>query len=220
MTQGDVDNANKQWEITHHKAPASGCFPGNATVQRQEGATSRLVSISELALGDRLTVVGANGNRTTSEVLFWSHRMPKTRHSYIQLHGDDGALLLETTPTHLVHIDRYGHLLPMREVKAGHHLLSKEGFSRRVGYVRHVKHDSGVYNFVFADVDVESVYVNGHLASILTQQDARVTMGEVMRYLMRSAQRLPIPRAVWGIECEEGRSCVIATAIALRNMFM
>jgi hypothetical protein len=81
-----------------------GCFPGSATVLRSDGATVRL---DELATGESVLTLGADGTPAFSPVFTWAHYDRRSVHPYVGVTAASGARM-QLLRVHYLHVARGG----------------------------------------------------------------------------------------------------------------
>ena len=96
--------------------PSLSCFPGDATVQAEDGSLRRM---DELRIGDRVEVVRADGSLGFEDVYLFTHKDGATSAAYVTLTLDSGRSLT-LSPRHFIPTAQdggswQGHLLKAAE---------------------------------------------------------------------------------------------------------
>jgi hypothetical protein len=121
--RGDIDTYQQPIKVIADKnlcsaAAMSGCFPGAATVTLAGGETRAL---SELAVGDKVLTVAADGSRAFEDVIFFDHELAAGVHAFVRLNLASGAAL-ELTGGHFVPVGAKlseAVMTRARDIKAG-----------------------------------------------------------------------------------------------------
>ena len=138
------------------------CFAGSETVLLESGETRAL---SEVSVGDRVQVVGADGALKFSEVVFLPHSANTDRTTFTELQMASGNTL-RATPAHFVLAGACGadafELTAMKYVSEGSCVQTASGEDEVTGSSLVVDH--GVYTLVTKEA-TGLVVVNGVRAS-------------------------------------------------------
>jgi hypothetical protein len=134
----------------------SDCFPANATVEMENGATKRM---DQLAVGDRVRTSAT----TFSDVMFFSHDDAETTSSFYNLQTASGHSLV-LSAKHYVHVLPNYELVQARNVRVGQVVELADGTSSAIVSITNERHN-GLYNPHTLD---GKIVVNGVLASCYT----------------------------------------------------
>ncbi len=99
-----------------HDLPTSHCFPGNVTVQLEDGTSK---TMSEVNIGDRVLV----GNNAYSDVFMFSHRMADVTNTFVKMSTAETTLMM--TADHYLYVN--GNLAVASSVRVGDVLVAQNG---------------------------------------------------------------------------------------------
>jgi len=131
------------------------CFPGDATVQLQDGSNKTMAA---LAVGDRVLA----GGGVYSEVFLFSHRLAGAAATFVEL--TTPATTLALTGGHYLYVN--GALREARHVKVGDNVTLASGKAAPVTAVGRVRKD-GIYNphTLQGDIVVDGVLTSTYTAA-------------------------------------------------------
>eukprot|EP00187_Rhodella_violacea_P011448 CAMPEP_0174912968 /NCGR_PEP_ID=MMETSP0167-20121228/80064_1 /TAXON_ID=38298 /ORGANISM="Rhodella maculata, Strain CCMP736" /LENGTH=476 /DNA_ID=CAMNT_0016157649 /DNA_START=1 /DNA_END=1431 /DNA_ORIENTATION=- len=163
-------------------APSSSdpCFPGSGVVE-VKGYGQK--TMSELALGDKVLTIGADGAKDFSEVFMWGHRDAAKTTIYLEIITENAAKLT-VSPRHFVHVAREG-IMSARKVRVGDELVSAGAEAGKVVSIQRLT-ATGVYNPMTLKGDV---VVDGFAASCYTEM-APPVVGHLLLAPVRVIYRL------------------------------
>lgn len=137
---------------------SSKCFPANATVQLEDGATK---TMSQLKSGDRVLV----GGSTFSDVYMFSHQDPTAESDFVRIGVSSSVAALRLTPDHYLYVN--GKLAVAKTVRVGDTVTLASGESAAVTSVAVVR-GTGLYNphTLHGDIVVDGIKTSIYTSAI------------------------------------------------------